>query len=102
MLPVVGLLVYALIQRQVRQYLLLHDQRIPGKKGETATPTAAVVLTSFSQVAIVHFQLDDTEVRQVHGWQTYHRIICEALGLDGTWYEGTVKPENSLSSSIPP
>jgi transposase len=102
MLTVVGLLVYALIQRQVRQYLLLHDQRIPGNKGETATPTAAVVLTSFSQVTIVHFQLGDTAVRQVHGWQTYHRIICEALGLDGTWYEGTVKPENSLSSSIPP
>jgi transposase len=53
MLTVVGLLVYSVIQRQVRLYLLTHDQQLPGNKGMTATPTAAVVLALFAHVAMV-------------------------------------------------
>ena len=44
MLTVVGCLVYSLIQRQVRLYLLTQDQQVPGNKGPTAPPTAAVVV----------------------------------------------------------
>jgi transposase len=54
MLTVMGLLVYALIQRQVRLYLQIHEQQVPGHKGESATPTAAVVLALFEPVAVVH------------------------------------------------
>ena len=53
MLTVVGLLVYSIIQRQVRLYLHTHAQQVPGNKGATATPTAVVVLTLFVQVALV-------------------------------------------------
>jgi hypothetical protein len=53
MLTVLGLLVYSVIQRQVRLYLRTHDQQLPGNKGMTATPTAAVVLALFTQVALV-------------------------------------------------
>ena len=53
MLTVLGLLVYSVIQRQVRLYLRAHDQQIPGNKGLTATPTAAVVLALFAQVALI-------------------------------------------------
>jgi hypothetical protein len=53
MLTVVGLLVYSIIQRQTRLYLRAHDQQIPGNKGLTATPTAAVVLALFAQVALI-------------------------------------------------
>jgi transposase len=42
MLTVMGLLVYSVIQRQVRLSLRTHDQQIPGNKGTTAIPTAAV------------------------------------------------------------
>jgi transposase len=38
MLTVLGLLVYSMIQRQVRLYLRRHDQQIPGNKGLTTTP----------------------------------------------------------------
>jgi hypothetical protein len=41
-LTVLGLLVYSVLQRQVRLYLRTHDQQLPGNKGLTATPTAAV------------------------------------------------------------
>jgi transposase len=87
MLTVVGLLVYSLIQRQVRLYLLPHNQQVPGNKGTTATPTAAVVLALFAQVALVQLRLDDHEVAQVYGIQPYHLLICDALGLDHAWYE---------------
>ena len=51
---VLGLLVYSVIQRQVRLYLRTHDQQLPGNKGLTAIPTAAVVLACLHQIALVH------------------------------------------------
>jgi hypothetical protein len=87
MLTVVGLLVYSTIQRQVRLYLHTHDQQVPGNKGTTATPTAAVVLALFAQVALVQFWISDHEVAQAYGLQPYHLLICDALGLDHAWYE---------------
>lgn len=87
MLTVLGLLVYSIIQRQVRLYLCSQDQQVPGNKGATATPTAAVVLALFAQVALVQFWLGDHEVAQVYGVQPHHLLICDALGLDHAWYE---------------
>src|SRR5215211_7243916 len=82
MLTVVGLLVYAVIQRQVRLYLRDHDQHVPGNKGLTATPTAAVVFALFTPVMLVHCAVDNTPSLQVHGVQDYHRIVCHAVGID--------------------
>jgi transposase len=102
MVTVVGLLVYALIQRQVRQYLQHHHQRVPGNKGTTAMPTAAVVLTLFAPVTMVHLELGDTEVRQVHGWQEHHRLVCDALGVDTSWYVVSAEQKNNPTSLLPP
>jgi transposase len=85
MLTVLGLLVYGLIQRQVRLYLQVHQQHVPGNKGPTAIPTATVVLALFTPVMMV--QVDKTVVRQVYGWQDYHDTVCDALGVERSWYE---------------
>jgi hypothetical protein len=53
MLTVRGLLVYAVIPRQVRRYVQIHAQQLPGHQGETATPTAAVVLAVCEPGAVV-------------------------------------------------
>jgi transposase len=87
MLTVVGLLVYGLIQRQVRLYLQDCEQHVPGNKGPTDTPTAAVVLSLFTPVMMVQVQVDKTTVRQVYGWQDHHGRVCDALGIDRSWYE---------------
>jgi len=87
MLTVIGLLVYSILQRQVRLYLRSQDQQVPGNKGATAAPTAAVVLALFAQVAFVHFWLGDHEVVQMYGVQPHHLLICDALGLDHACYE---------------
>ena len=97
MLTVVGLLVYGLIQRQVRQYLQQHQQSMPGNKGETETPTAAVVLASFAQVTLVHVALGGIEIQQVHAWQPHHRLICQALEIDDFWYGDSAVQKNNLA-----
>jgi len=86
MLTVLGLLVYSVIQRQVRLYLRTPDQQLPGNKGLTATPTAAVVLALFAQVALVQLWIDEQEVVQLSGVQPHHLLVCDALGLDSSCY----------------
>ena len=93
---------YTVIQRQVRLYLRDHDQQVPGNKGLTATPTAAVVFALFTPVMLVQFAMADTTSLQVHGVQNYHRMVCEAVGIDQAWYQGAVPGQNSLPRTTPP
>ncbi len=101
MLTVVGLLVYTVIQRQVRLYLLMHDQQVPGNKGETAMPTAAVVFALFSLVALVQIQMSDQKVYQMYGVQPHHLLICDALGLNYSWYEAPAAHKNGKRIHTP-
>ena len=101
MLTVVGLLVSGIIQRQVRLYLRAHDQQIPGNKGLTATPTAAVVLTLFAQVALIQLVIGDQEVEQIYGVQPYHLMFCDALGLNHSWYEAPSAQKNGTDIQTP-
>jgi transposase len=87
MLTVVGLLVYSVIQRQVRLALRTQDLQLPGNKGMTAILTAAVVLALFAQVACVQLWIGKHEVAPVAGIQPHHLLVCDALGLDRSWYE---------------
>jgi transposase len=95
MLTVVGLLVYGLIQRQVRQYLAQHEASIPGNKGPTDMPTATVIFESFATVRRVELTLEDMTVSQIQGWQAHHELICQALELDYSIYEGPTTQENN-------
>jgi hypothetical protein len=102
MLTVLGLLVYVVMQRQVRLYLREHDQHVPGNKGMTSTPTAAVVFSLFAPVMLVQFAVDNTTSLQVHAVQDQHRIVCEAVGIDLHWYQIATTGPNSLPRAIPP
>jgi transposase len=101
MLTVVGLLVYSIIQRQVRLYLQTHDQQLPGNKGLTATPTAAVMLALFAHVALIQLEITDQQIVQIYGVQPHHLLICDALGLDHTWYEAPSVPKIDQFSQSP-
>jgi hypothetical protein len=81
MLTVVGLVVYGLIQHQVRRYLQEHEETIPGNKGETESPTATVVFESFTTLSRVELNVDGVSVDQFHGWQAHHERVFRALGL---------------------
>jgi transposase len=101
MLTVVGLLVYSVIQRQGRLYLRTHDQQIPGNKGMTAPPTAAVVLALFAHVALIQFGVDEQQVEQMYGVQPHHLLLCDALGLDHAWYEAPLVHKIDQFSQTP-
>jgi transposase len=101
MLTVVGLLVSSIIPRQVRLSLRTHDQQVPGNKGLTATPTAAVVLALFAQGALVQLRIEEQEVAQLFGVQPQHRLVCEALGLDSSWYAGPSAQKNGRDIQTP-
>jgi hypothetical protein len=101
MLTVVGLLVYTVIQRQVRLYLRDHDQQVPGNKGLTATPTAAAVFALFTPVRRVHCAVEGICLR----WDSWNTTAvtqkctaCPSLAARGfralkpLWYNG-VPPE---------
>jgi hypothetical protein len=101
MLTVLGLLVYSVIQRQVRLYLRTHDQQLPGNKGLTAIPTAAVVLALFAQIALVQLWIEEQEVTQISGVQPYHLLVCDALGLDSSWYEASLAQKTGRDIQTP-
>jgi transposase len=101
MLTVLGLLVYSVIQRQVRLYLRTHDQQLPGNKGLTATPTAAVVLALFTQVALVQLRIREQAVTQLSGVQPHHLLVCDALGLDASWYAVPSEHDSNQCSQTP-
>lgn len=101
MLTVLGLLVTSLMQRQVRLYLQTHDPQIPGNKGLTAMPTAAVVLALFSQIALGQCWVDGQTVVQLAGLRPYHMLVCDALGLDASWYALPSVQKSSRYSQTP-
>jgi hypothetical protein len=85
-LIVIGWLVSRIMQRQVRLSLHTPGPQVPGTKGTTAIPTAAVGLSLFAQGALVHVWRDDQGLAQVYGVQAHHLLLCNALGLDSSWY----------------
>jgi len=101
MLTVLGLLVYSVIQRQVRLYLCTHAQQIPGNQGLTATPTAAVVLALFAPVALVQLWIDEQKVVQLSGVQPHHLLVCDALDLNSSWYAVPAAQKNGWDIQTP-
>jgi len=101
MLTVIGFLGYAVIQRQVRLYLRTHGQQIPGNKGMTAPPTAAVVLALFAQAFMIHLGVGKQEVEQIYDVQPHHLLLCDALGLDHSWHVVPSAQKNSKGIQTP-
>jgi hypothetical protein len=66
-----------------------------------ATPTAAVVFALFASVAIVQLRIDQREVQQVYGMQSHHLLVCDALGLDDSWYAAFAVNKNGKCIHTP-
>jgi hypothetical protein len=79
----------------------MHDQQVPGKQGETAMPTAAVVCALFALGALVQIQMHGQKVYQMYGGQPHHWLICDALGLNYSWYEAPAAHKNGKRTHTP-
>ena len=51
---------------------------------------------------LVQLELDKTVYLQVYGLQDHHLTICDALGIDRSWYASPPIWQNSLMSATPP
>jgi hypothetical protein len=102
LLTVVGWLVDAVMPRQVRLSLRDHHPHIPGNKGPTATPPAAVGFALLTSVMLVQLVVEHTISLQGHGVQDDQLIICEAVGIDPAWYHGVATEQNALPRTTPP
>ena len=98
-LTVVVLLVYAVIQRRLRLALRDHDRHIPGNKGQTAIPTAAVVFALFTLVTLVHFAVDHASILHVHNIREDPLIVCEAVGIAQAWDQGRQRGKTAVVRS---
>ena len=67
----------------------------------TATPTAAVVLALFAQVALIQLGVEDQQVEQLYGVQPHHLLVCDALDLDSSWYAVPSAPKIDQFSQSP-
>jgi hypothetical protein len=54
-----------------------------------------VVLALFTPVMLVQLRMDHTVVQYIYGIQPHHLMVCDALDIDRTWYEGPSHQENS-------
>jgi hypothetical protein len=45
--------------------------------------------------------IDAQEVAQFSGVQPHHRLVCDALGLDASWYAGPSAPKNGRDIQTP-
>ena len=55
---------------------------------------------SFSKV--VYLQEDATTMLQVYGLQDHHGLVCDALGIDRSWYVAPAIRQNHQLSVLPP
>jgi len=78
---VIALMVYALIQRDVRQRLQAKQTTMPGNKGWTDKPTTEVVFRLFESIHTVTLGGSDTPT-YVTGLNTEQVRILDLLGID--------------------
>ena len=45
--------------------------------------------------------IDEQEIVQLTGVQPYHRLVCDALGLDASWYAVPLAQKNGRDIQTP-
>ena len=103
MLTVVGLLVYAVIQRQVRLYLRDHDRQIPGNKGPTADAhggRGVCPLYAGDARTLRRGQCARPPSPWRPGLSSASSVMRWVLTM--TWYQGAPAGQNSLLLTTPP
>jgi hypothetical protein len=58
-------------------------------------------LALFAQVTLVQFWIGEEVVEQLYGVQPHHLLLCEALGLDSSWYTVPSAQKNGKGIQTP-
>jgi len=88
----ITLLLYRLLQRQMRGALAASDQTVPGpNRVPTRRPTTQALMRLFVGINVVHLHTPDGPHRWLAGWTPLHAKILEWLGLPPDLYESRGK-----------
>jgi hypothetical protein len=55
----------------------------------------------FAPIAPVQLWIDEQAVTQITGVQPYHLLVCDALGLDASWYEASSVQKSGRDTQTP-
>ncbi|UJS17976.1 MAG: IS1634 family transposase [Candidatus Jettenia sp.] len=91
----VALMVYTLMQRQIRQSLKQAQKTIPGNKGYTDNPTGRVLFQNMRGIAVVVISLGKSILKQITNFTQLHTDILRYFSFDGEIYQ----PLKTISSA---
>lgn len=83
----VALMVYTLMQRQIRQSLKRDQKSIPGNKGLTDNPTGRVLFQNMRGIAVVVVSLGESVFKQVTNFTQLHEDILNYFAFDTAIYQ---------------
>jgi hypothetical protein len=73
------------------------------RHGSIRTPRRlrSMVVALCAQGALVQVWIEKQTVVQIAGVQPYHLLVCDALGLDSSWYAVPSSPKKRQGHSDP-
>lgn len=83
----VALMVYTLMQRQIRQSLKRAQKSIPGNKGLTDNPTGRVLFQNMKGIAVVVISLGKSTLKQITNFTQLHKDILRYFAFDAAIYQ---------------
>ena len=90
-----ALLLYRLMQWQLRSNLEKTNTTIPGHHGRpTQKPTMAFVMNYFRNINVVHMETNAGNIRVVVGLLDIHHQVMKLLGVPPEVYSGNRMPQN--------
>lgn len=60
-----------------------------------------MVLALFASVMLVQGQVEQTRLCQLVGWQEWHSLVGDALGMSRSWYEAPYAEKERYERGTP-
>ncbi len=86
----VALMVYTLMERQIRNKLKEEEEVIKGNKGKTDNPTGLVLFKNLRGISVAIFAIGDKIYKNTTNLTEMHRLIVSLFGFDMQIYQQPV------------
>lgn len=78
----VALMIYTLMERQIRKKLKAEGEEIKGNKGTTNNPTGQVLFRDLRGIAVASFAIGDKVYKKTSNLTEMHKLIVSLFGFD--------------------
>jgi transposase len=78
----VALMVYTLMERQIRKKLKEEKKVIKGNKGKTDNPTGQVLFWNLSSISVVSYNIYNKTYKKIANLTPMHELIVSLFGFD--------------------